>query len=149
MQQWGLPLMRSATVAFVESLVRALPRDLEPGLLDADLRHSIHRVMELFWLRPTLTEVKHWGSYPVQANFTNTLVLPLAERISLSRVARALIRGSLRFRSNHAWPRGTQLRSPFPVRQLLQAIAALRSGGGTRLRRRLLWFRARLGSPRT
>jgi FMN phosphatase YigB (HAD superfamily) len=146
MQQWGLPLMRSATVSFVEQLMSALPEEREAGLIDADLRHSIHRIMELFWLRPTRTEVKYWGTYPVQANFTNTIVLPLAERISVPRVLRALSRGSFRFRSNHAWPRGTELRSPFAVRQLLKGIAALR-GGSTRFRRRLTWFRARLGLP--
>ena len=146
MQQWGLPLMRSATVSFVEQLMAALPAQREAGLVDADLRHSIHRIMVLFWLQPTRTEVQYWGTYPVQANFTNTIVLPLAERISLRRVFRSLSRGSLRFRSNHAWPRGTELRSPFPVRQLLEGIAALRGGSG-RFRRRLIWFRARLGLP--
>jgi FMN phosphatase YigB (HAD superfamily) len=146
MQEWGLPLMRSTTVAFVEQLVRVLPADREPGTLDVDLRHSIRRTMELFWLSPTRTEVEYWGTYPVQANFTNTVVLPLAERISVQRVLRALSRGSFRFRSNHAWPRGTELASPFPVRQLLQGIAALRGGNG-RLRRRLVWLRARLGLP--
>ena len=146
MQEWGLPLMRKATVAFVEQLVRVLPADRAPATLDVDLRHSIRRIMELFWLSPTRTEVKYWGTYPVQANFTNTVVLPLAERISLQRVLRALSRGSFRFRSNHAWPRGTELASPFPVRQLLQGIAALR-GSNSRLRRRLVWLRARLGLP--
>lgn len=141
MQQWGLPQMRRVTTAFVEAFVKALPCGSDAAVLDTDLRRSVQRVMELFWLHPSASEVRHWGTFPVEVTITNTLVLPLAERLSMVRLLGSLLRRRSP-RSNHSWPKGTALRSSLPVRACLILRWRLRPELD-RMKRRLSWLRAR------
>jgi hypothetical protein len=146
MQDWGLPLMRRTTSAFVETFAAMLQATPDLVDLDADLRRPIHKVMELFWLHPTPEEVHGWGSFPVEVGLISSTVLPLAEKVGLRQVARALRARSLAFRSAHSWPRATAMISSWPYRALLTAGWRLREEM-PRLRRRLRWLRGRLSTP--
>jgi hypothetical protein len=143
MQDWGLPHMRRTTSAFVEAFVATLQARPDLVDLDADVRRAIHKVMELFWLHPRPEEVHDWGGFPVEMGLTNSVILPLAEKVGFRQVAQALRARTMSFRSSHSWPRGTAMTSGWPYSALLTAGWRLREET-PRLRRRLRWLRERL-----
>jgi FMN phosphatase YigB (HAD superfamily) len=144
MQEWGLAAIRQTITTFTDGLVGTLQWNKDLVDIDADLRRPVDRVMRLFWLHPTVGEVQDWGSFPVEVNLSNSLVMPLAERVGIQQLWTALRSRTFSFRSEHGWPRGTAVKSSWPFRMMLTAVWWLRRET-PRLRRRLQWLRGRLG----
>lgn len=144
MNTWGLPSIRQTVNTFTEYFAAILKSNIDLVDIDADLRRPVDKVMKLFWLQPTVNEVRDWGSFPVEVNFSNSLVMPLAERVGIQQIWMALRSRTSSLRSEHGWPQGTAVKSSWPFRLMLTAGWWLRTET-PRFRRRLQWLRGRVG----
>lgn len=142
MADWGLASVRDVIASFTEHYLTALREQDDLSDLRNDLRRPVNQVMKLFWIHPTKEEVRDWGSFPVEATLNNSVILPLAERLSGSHLWKAFRKRSLAVRSEHSWPQGTAAISIWPLRVLLTMSWKLRDEL-PRLRRRVTWFRDR------
>lgn len=142
-QAWGLPVLRAAILSFVDNVVAVLGDDPETVDLKGDTREAVRKVMELFWLFPSPEEVRHWGSFPVEVDISNSAVLPLAEPLTFRHLLAAVRARRLALRSEHTWPHGSAYVSSLPFRALLRAGFWIKAKS-PQTRRRMKWLKARL-----
>jgi hypothetical protein len=104
---WGLPLYRSAVLAFAEALG---PARLLPA---GDLRPLVHQVLDAFWCHPTRAEALAWGSYPYDSDPAGTAIRPLARPFTDADYVRG----------DRAWIAGSLALSSPPARDLYLSTA--------------------------
>jgi hypothetical protein len=107
---WGLPVVRSAILQFVDSL------PLTTSLIDAgtDLRAATAEVLGVFWYSPTRREGETWGAFPYDKEQGGGPVRALAQQAcSWKDVVRIGLGGTLpQSRVGMWWPGSLAISSP-------------------------------------
>jgi hypothetical protein len=143
MQEWGLASIRETIYAFTDIFVEMLHSTIDLIDMDADVRRSVNQALRLFWLHPTVDEVREWGTFPVETSLNNGVVKTLAERVGFRELWTACRSRKFCIRSEHGWGKGTAVQSRWPIRVLLTAAWRIRDEI-PRFQRRLKWLKGRL-----
>jgi hypothetical protein len=126
---WGLREMQSAAVRVAELVAPSLG----DASLHVDLTALVWDVLRAFWLAPTATEARAWGSFPWEEE-TATPFSPVAEPVSAAAVVRRWRDGEPGLRRLNSWRAGSAVVSRQPWRSLLQ-LRAVQERYEQRLRR--------------
>ncbi|MGK7875548.1 MAG: HAD family hydrolase [Xenococcaceae cyanobacterium] len=133
---WGLPMLRKTTDCFIENLL------LDSSLVNtrADIRECSAKVFEAFWLTPSQSEARAWGSLPWDEHLASKGAMQpsWAESYKWKHVFELLLHGNFPRHHSRTWVRGSIVQSPPLIQKALKYSASLRRKSLRRVFRKLL-----------
>jgi len=119
---WGLDVLRRTVAEFTDALV------LEEDLVDpdSDVRAVTLRALREFWMHPSVSEARAWGSFPWEDGFgKETRYRRLARGFEWSHVVQAARDGRIHRFHRAAWPAASLALTPSLRRFALRVAAKL------------------------
>ncbi|MBI3997029.1 MAG: hypothetical protein HY352_05150 [Candidatus Omnitrophica bacterium] len=119
---WGLPLVRQVVLRVADELM------LDETLVNpqADLRRVTEQLLSRFWLEPTRTEAEAWGACPWEDGLgALSYSMAFARRYRWRDSAKAWLAGELPSHHRGAWPHGSLVLTPQPLRLAVRLATVL------------------------